>query len=77
MIKTVITPLNNNLSLEIPDNYVGKEVEILLYAKDELQENKSRSNKTIADFIGVLEEDDYQSLKSFTEQARKEWSRAI
>ena len=77
MIKTVVIPKNNSLSLTIPNNYVGKEIEVLLYAKDELEQAETRPRKTLADFAGVLSENDYQSLKSHTEQARKEWNRDI
>lgn len=77
MIKTVVTPQNNNLYLLIPDNYVGREIEVLLYAKDELQEDKVKPKKSMANFSGILSEHDYQSLKNHTEQARKEWNRDI
>jgi hypothetical protein len=77
MIKTTITPQKNCLYLEIPNSYIGKEIEVLLYAKDELEEEKIKPKKTMANFVGVLSENDYQSLRSHTEQARKEWNRAI
>jgi hypothetical protein len=77
MIKTIVTPQNNNLFLEIPNSYIGREIEVLLYAKDELEEEKIKPKKTLANFTGVLSENDYQSLKSYTEQARKEWNRDI
>jgi cytochrome c553 len=77
MIKTIVTPQNNTLYLVIPNNYIGREIEVLLYAKDELDQEKTKPKKTMADFAGVLSEQDYQSLKSHTEQARKEWNRDI
>ena len=77
MIKTIVIPKNNKLSLSIPDSYIGKEIEVLLYTKDELQEEKAKPKRSMPDFSGVLSEDDYQSLKNHTEQARKEWNRAI
>ena len=77
MTKTIRTPQNNKLSLSIPDSYIGKEIAVLLYAKDELQEEKPKPKKSMTDFSGVLSENDYQSLKEHTEQARKEWNKAI
>ena len=77
MIKTIVTPKNNTLHLAIPNNYIGREIEVLLYAKDELEEGKIKPKKTMADFAGVLSEKDCQSLKSHAEQARKEWDRDI
>ncbi len=76
MIKTTIIPQNNSLNFTIPDNYIGREIEVLLYAKDELQQ-EIKPKKTMADFAGILSENDYQALKSHTEQARKEWNRDI
>jgi cytochrome c553 len=77
MIKTIVTPQNSSLYLVIPNYYIGREIEVLLYAKDELDQEKTKPKKTMADFAGVLSEQDYQSLKSHTEQARKEWNRDI
>jgi len=77
MIKTVIIPESNSLNLHIPDKYIGKEIEVLLYSKDELEVEKIKSKRTMANFTGILSEMDYQSLKEHTEQARKEWNRDI
>jgi hypothetical protein len=77
MIKTIITPQNNSLHLAIPNSYIGREIEVLLYAKDELEEQKIKPKKTMANFNGILSENDYQSLKLHTDQARKEWNRDI
>ena len=78
MIRTVVTPLNTDLHLSIPKDYIGREIEVLLYAKDELEENKKiKPKKTMANFTGILSENEYQALKSHTLQARKEWNRDI
>jgi hypothetical protein len=77
MIKAIITPKDNNLNLTIPNSYIGKEIEVLLYAKDELIHEKISPKKTMEDFSGVLSENDYQSLKLHSEEARKEWNRDI
>jgi hypothetical protein len=77
MIKTILTPQNNNVYLSIPNNYIGKEIEILLYAREELTINKPKEKKKFSDFNGILSEDDYKSLKSNSEQAREQWNRDI
>ena len=77
MIRTIVIPKNTDIHLSVPINYIGREIEVLLYAKDELEVEKIMSKKTLADFTGVLSENDYQSLKIHTEQARKEWNRDI
>lgn len=40
MIKIVLTPKNNILEVSIPDNYIGKEIEVLLYSIEELETEK-------------------------------------
>ncbi|MBK8807957.1 MAG: hypothetical protein IPO21_15440 [Bacteroidales bacterium] len=77
MIKTIVTPQNNSICLAIPNRYIGKEIEVLLYAKDELISEEVSSKKTMADFTGILSDSDYLSLKNNTDQARQEWNRDI
>jgi len=36
MIRTLITPDKQDVSIHIPESYIGKQIEILLYAVDEL-----------------------------------------
>lgn len=45
MIKTVVTPQKNSYNLTIPTNYIGRKVEILLYALDEVSEEKTQRLK--------------------------------
>lgn len=77
MIKTTVTPKNNQINLSIPNNYIGKEIEVLIYAKDEVDVDNEKPKLSMADFCGVLSEDDYQALKEHTEQSRKELNRSI
>lgn len=35
MIRTIVKPHNNTLTFSIPDKYVGKELEVIAFAKDE------------------------------------------
>lgn len=77
MIKTLAIPQNNSYNLAIPNNYIGKKIEIIFYALDEIVEEKDKPKKTMADFCGILSDSDYSSLKEHTEQARTEWNRAI
>jgi len=76
MVRTVITPSQTDIRLAIPENYVGKKVEVTFFALEELFEDK-QPQKTLGDFFGVLAENDYQQLKEYTTQARKEWDRVF
>ena len=76
MIKATFTPQSHTYNLAIPPGYIGKKIEILLYALDEVAEEKNTTaKKSLVDFGGILSEQDYQALKTHTEQARTEWNR--
>ncbi len=78
MIKTTAIPKNNSYKLDIPSQYIGKKIEILFYALDEVAPEKNITiKKSMADFSGILSESDYLSLKEHTEKARNEWNRNI
>jgi len=38
MVKTLLTPLQTNITISIPQKYVGKQIEVLFYAVNELKE---------------------------------------
>lgn len=42
MVRTVITPQQQNISITVPENYIGKQIEVLLYAVDELNTEEKR-----------------------------------
>jgi hypothetical protein len=81
MIRTFITPTKSkyNLVLDLPEDYLGQELELIVFKKQEglAEDKKASPKKSMADFSGILSENDYQSLKAHTEQARKEWNRDI
>jgi len=77
MIKTVVTPESNTLHLSIPNDYVGKEIEVLLYSKDELVERKSVKTNNAARFKGLLTNEEANKYHAYLKQARSEWSRDI
>ncbi|TAH04203.1 MAG: hypothetical protein EAZ15_01340 [Sphingobacteriales bacterium] len=73
MIKTVATPLNNNHNLKIPDNYIGKKIEIIFYAVEEIDEEKKDNPKlTMGDFWGILSDTTAQNLHKEVEESRED-----
>jgi hypothetical protein len=54
MLKTVIIPNESVYSLPIPNCYIGKKLEVLLYSQDEFLENKTTNNKKPSDYFGTL-----------------------
>lgn len=71
MVRTVITPTKTNIRISIPQEYVGKPIEVTFLPLEEL-ENKP-SKKTMADFWGVISDETAKKLHAEVEQNRKEW----
>jgi len=76
MIKTIVIPQNNTLHLSIPSKYIGKEIEVLVYAKDELVEEKA-SKGNASRFKGLLTSDEADKFQQHIKQARNQWDRDI
>jgi hypothetical protein len=72
MIRTLITPEHTDVNLSIPKTYIGRPLEIILFAMDELS---PQPVKTLGDFAGLLSDEDSINLKAHTQQARTEWNR--
>jgi hypothetical protein len=47
MIRTIVTTNNNTLTLAIPDRYIGREVEVIAFVKDEDVEENIVSKKKV------------------------------
>jgi hypothetical protein len=43
MVRTVITPKQEHISIELPKSFIGKEVEVIAFTTDEGLIKKSRS----------------------------------
>jgi len=78
MIRTLITPDKQNVSIHIPENYIGKQLEVLLYAVDELDEQKITKEKP-ADFRGKLNltDEQYADFQTHLKKIRNEWDKDI
>ncbi len=78
MIRTVIVPDKNTIqvSLTIPEDYIGKEIEILAYSKNEglVKKNKTQS---MANFLGILSDKTAESLREQVAKTRDEWDERL
>jgi hypothetical protein len=77
MIKTVVTPQNNDLHITVPNSYIGKEIEVLLYSKEELTEEKKTNGKNASRFKGLLTIEEADKYQAYLKHARTEWDRDI
>ncbi len=77
MIRTIITPDKQRVSINVPKSYVGKKIEVLLYAVEELiEELPSKINKA-ARFKGLLSTEQAERYHQYLKKARNEWDRDI
>ena len=76
MIKTSITPKNNNHLIQIPNNYVGKELEVFIYAKEELITEKN-NKKSMSDFKGIISDQTAIAMHLEIQQSRDSWDERL
>ncbi|MCW3110968.1 MAG: hypothetical protein JWQ09_5474 [Segetibacter sp.] len=76
MTKTIITPENNKVLLSVPEEYVGKKLEVLMYAVEELSESK-KTQQTMSAFKGILTSEETEQLREYVKQSREEWDNNI
>lgn len=43
MIRTIITPHQRSISIDIPEDYVGKEIEIIAFVLAEIKQEKGKT----------------------------------
>ncbi|MDR0565538.1 MAG: hypothetical protein LBG47_00640 [Prevotellaceae bacterium] len=77
MVKSSLTPQSGTITLSIPRSYIGKRVEVLLYAADELHveayANPHRSG--VARFRGMLTDSEADKYQQYLQKARQAWDR--
>ncbi len=78
MIRTFITPTENshNLTLNLPDDYLGEELELIVFKKQEglIKEKVSIS---MADLWNVISDETAKKLHNNVNTMRNEWERDI
>jgi hypothetical protein len=50
MIRTVVTPKNQELSILLPPNYVGKRVEVIAFTVDEAIDEAEKNDNPLTHF---------------------------
>ena len=76
MIRTSVTPQLAFLNIAIPSNYIGKKVEVLLYAVDEIFEEQPKT-QTMADFWNTISNETAEKLHKNVNNMRDEWKKDI
>ena len=77
MIRTLVIPNQNNLIVKIPNNYIGKKIEITCIALDEVEDLTSKSSNLISKFKGALHlsKDQQDEFESYVNKGREEWNK--
>ena len=77
MIRTFITPTqtNYNVTLVFPEDYLGEELEVIVFKKQEglIPEKKVNPIKLSDKYRGVFSKEDAKNFDDHTQQMRKEW----
>ena len=79
MIRTVVTPEKQDISIHVPESYIGKQIEVLMYDIDELKQQEAVNQKKASAFRGKLNlsDEQYKDFQSYLKDIRGEWERDI
>ena len=77
MLKTAITPKQAMISLIVPNRYIGKKVEVLLYISEEVEKTQQPQQRNVAQFKGLLTNEEANQYHQYLQTAREEWNRNI
>lgn len=77
MIRTVIKPNKRQIKLEIPEEYVGKELEITYLPLDEVNKSTTKPTKSMRDFWGSMSDDTAKKFHEYVQQSRDERERSF
>lgn len=75
MIRTILKSNQNNLTITLPDNLVGKLIEVIAFEiKEEKDTTKSKPQKLKPSQLrGFLSEKSSESMHDHINQSRSEW----
>jgi hypothetical protein len=76
MVRTLVTPQQQTISIQVPQNYVGRQIEVLVYAVDELvEEEKKVTHNNAAKYKGIFSKEEGEKFNDFIKKSRNEWDR--
>jgi len=77
MIHTTLIPSQAVVELALPNHYVGKKVEFLIYVSDEIERLKSTNPSNASQFKGILNAEEAKLFNQYLTTVRHEWDRNI
>ena len=76
-MRMTIIPNESTYPLPIPTNYIGKTLEIVLYASSNVSEKIVLNKKKPSDFFGTLDTAEGEKFQDYVSNSRLEWNRNI
>ena len=77
MVHTTLIPSQSIVELALPNHYVGKKVEFLIYVSDEIERLMSTKPTNASQFKGILNAEEAKSFNQYLTTVRQEWDRNI
>ena len=77
MVRTILTPQQQNITIAVPKNYVGKPIEVLFFALDEPLQDKPVNINNAAHFKGLLTNVEAEKFDAYLQHTRNEWDRNL
>jgi hypothetical protein len=77
MVHTSLIPNQTVVELALPNHYVGKKVEFLIYVSDEVERLESTKASNASQFKGILNAEEAKSFNQYLTSVRQEWDRNI
>ncbi len=76
MIRTLITPTETNINLSIPEDYIGKKIEVLMFTVEEItiESHVSGTSLKPSQLRGFLSNDTAEMLHNHIHKSRSEWN---
>ena len=77
MVHTTLIPNQAVVELALPNHYIGKKVEFLIYISDEIESIKPMKPTNASQFKGILNVQEAESFNQYLTAVRQEWDRNI
>ena len=77
MIETIVTTQKAELdiSVEVPENYIGKLLHVVIYTEDEKNPVTIVPKKKPSDYFGTMSIEEGEKMQEYVAKNRNEWER--
>ncbi len=75
MTRTTITPSGSNVVLAVPEKYIGRKIEVLMFDLDEVTTQPVASTNKLkpSQLRGFLSKETAENLQEHIQKSRNEW----